>query len=211
MARQAYPIFMVTGCRQSPKAFVSSFLSVVYCILYRTKNIINASKIRLAPFRRGLLEALIEFHDPRAVVTLGDDAGEVNENGIEEHIEDDDGRTEEAEDKERDDRDPVRKLGPAGFGEKLLEARFRKIRQVFFTVTVFKRRPTVGQMFFPFTDAEKVLVNVTFMFPFEGSKKTAIIVIMGIFNMERPKSGADLERRPQGEYEDEHEQWAGVK
>ena len=135
--------------------------------------------------------------DPRSVESLGDDARNVDDQGINQHQWQDDRRSDESENPKRQNGQPMSQFSSTGFDQEAFKIRRRKISKAFFFIPVSKDLPTVGKAFFPTSHPEDRLIYQTFFFPFVGSKPKAVGSIPRIANFQASPRNGDLNKGPE--------------
>ena len=98
--------------------------------------------------------------DARAVVALGDDAGQVHDQRIEKHDPDHKRRREQPEHPKWQNTEPVDQLPARGFDQKPVQIFRGIVRQILLLVAAFlKRAAAVRQKVFPSADMEDALIE----------------------------------------------------
>lgn len=99
--------------------------------------------------------------DARAVVSLGDDAGQVDDQRVEQHDPDHERRRKQPKQQERKDAEPVDQLPARGLDQEPVQILLRVICKVAFFVTALLKHPAaVREQMLPAADVEHALIDV---------------------------------------------------
>ena len=135
--------------------------------------------------------------DTRAVIPLRDDARKIDDHGIQKHDPRDERRRKKPKDPERNDRQPVRHLGTAGFDQILIQVFFREIKKPSFGVpALFPNRASVRQKMFPAAHAKNRVVDTALFFETVSTVEEAIGRKDPVRQAEAHECSTDLKDRP---------------
>ncbi len=170
------------------KYILQIIIILLYIIFYKTI------------IRQPLLTALHffnEFYDSGPVVPLGDNAGKIDAQCVEEHEKHDFARSEKSEHPKRENGKPMRHFGTAGFGQKLVHAVFRERIHRFFLIAAFHDRAAIRQEFFPSVHFENRFINRPVLFPRVRPIKKEKRRKAGIGQFETDQCRRNLQDRPE--------------